>query len=47
MANNEVYVLGPDVKARGLEGKLLDGIKTVDYEGFVDLVEKHNVNTWL
>ena len=47
MANNEVYVLGPDVKARGLEGKLLDGIKTVDYEGFVDLVEKHNFNTGL
>ncbi len=47
MANNEVFVLGPDVKARGLEGKLMAGVQVVDYEGFVDLVEKHNVNTWL
>ena len=47
MVKNEVYVLGPDVKARGLDGKLLDGVKTVDYEGYVDLVEKHHVNTWL
>ncbi len=46
MGNNEVYALGPDLKARGIT-KLLDGVKTVDYEGFVVLVEKHNVNTWL
>ncbi len=46
MENNEVYALGPDLKARGISS-LLDGIKTIDYEGMVDLVEKHNVNTWL
>ncbi len=44
--SNDVYALQPDLKARGI-AKILDGIKTVDYEGFVDLVEKHNVNTWL
>lgn len=42
------YVLGPDLKARGLENKLADGIKVVDYEGFVDLVAEHDsVRAWL
>ena len=41
-------VLGPDVKARGIEGKLADGIKVVDYEGFVDLAAEHDtVQAWL
>ena len=41
-------VLGPDVQARGIEGKLADGIKVVDYEGFVDLVAEHDaVQAWL
>lgn len=43
------YVLQPDVEARGLADKpLIDGIKTVDYGGFVDLVEEHETSTaWL
>ena len=43
------YVLGPDVQARGLdEAKIIDGIKVVDYGGFVDLVTKNdNVQAWL
>jgi len=41
-------VLGPDLQARGLEGKLADGIKVVDYEGFVSLVADHEaVQSWL
>ena len=41
-------VLGPDLKARGVEGKLADGIKVVDYDGFVDLVAEHDkVHAWL
>ena len=41
-------VLGPDLKARGLEGKLADGIKVVDYEGFVNLAaESDSVQSWL
>ena len=41
-------VLGPDLQARGLEGKLADGIKVVDYEGFVNLVaESDSVQSWL
>ena len=41
-------VLGPDLKARGVEGKIADGIKVVDYDGFVDLVAEHDkVHAWL
>lgn len=41
-------VLGPDLQARGLENKLADGIKVVDYEGFVSLVAEHDsVQSWL
>jgi len=41
-------VLGPDLQARGLEGKLADGIKVVDYEGFVNLAaECDSVQSWL
>ena len=41
-------VLGPDLQARGLEGKLADGIKVVDYEGFVTLAAEHDsVQSWL
>ncbi len=41
-------VLGPDLQARGLEGKLADGIKVVDYEGFVNLAaENDSVQSWL
>ena len=44
-----VYVLGPDVMARGLSDEnIIDGISVVDYDGFVDLVTEHDkVNAWL
>ena len=43
------YVLGPDLKARGVdEGKLIDGVKVVDYSGFVNLtVENDKTQAWL
>lgn len=48
MSNITVYALEPDVKARGLADKVIDGIKLVDYDGFVDLTcEKEAVNSWL
>ena len=41
-------VLGPDLQARGLENKLAEGIKVVDYAGFVSLVAEHDsVQSWL
>ena len=43
------YVLGPDLKARGIdEGRLINGVKVVDYNGFVELtVNNEKVNSWL
>ena len=44
----KVYALQPDVEARGMAGKLVDGVTAVDYAGFVDLVAEHSNNqTWL
>ena len=44
-----LYVLGPDIEARGLGDRpLLDGITVIDYDGFVDLtVDHHAVQAWL
>jgi tRNA 2-thiouridine synthesizing protein B len=43
------YVLGPDLKARGVaEDRLVDGIEIVDYAGFVNLtVENDKVQAWV
>jgi len=45
----EVFALGPDLAARSIgEDKVADGVKVVDYAGFVDLVEaKDKVQSWL
>jgi tRNA 2-thiouridine synthesizing protein B len=45
----KLYVLGPDLKARGIaEDRIIDGITVVDYAGFVDLTAEHDkVNAWL
>jgi tRNA 2-thiouridine synthesizing protein B len=47
--NLSVYVLGPDLKARGFgEDRLIDNVKVVDYAGFVDLAaENDKVQAWL
>ncbi|MCW9005550.1 MAG: sulfurtransferase complex subunit TusB [Gammaproteobacteria bacterium] len=49
MENITFYVLGPDLNARGMtDDQIIDGIKVVDYEGFVDLTAEHeNVQAWL
>jgi tRNA 2-thiouridine synthesizing protein B len=47
-ARLKVYVLQPDVEARGMAGKLAEGVTAVDYGGFVDLVAEHSTNqSWL
>lgn len=45
----KIYVLGPDLKARGFsEQRVISGISVVDYEGFVDLATEHaKVQAWL
>jgi len=48
MKNVAVYALKPDLDARGVQSRVLDGVKLVDYGGFVDLVTEHNtVQSWL
>ena len=44
-----LYVLGGDVSARGIDaGKIVSEAKTVDYDGFVDLVTGHDrTQSWL
>ncbi len=43
------YVMGPDLEARGInEARIIDGIKVVDYSGFVALVAEHDTTqSWL
>lgn len=48
MPDVAVYVLEPDLNARGMQGRVLDGVKLVDYGGFVDLVAEHGASqSWL
>jgi len=46
---SKFYVLHPDLQARGFgSASLLDSMTSVDYDGFVDLVVKHDrVHSWL
>ena len=44
----EIYVLAPDLEARGMAQVIAEGVKPVDYAGFVDLVVQHkNCQSWL
>lgn len=48
LTNYKIYALEPDVSARGMNGKIIDGIKLIDYNGFVDLATEHDVvQSWL
>ncbi|CCQ74006.1 sulfurtransferase complex subunit TusB [Magnetospira sp. QH-2] len=48
MADHDLYVLSADLKVRGVDGRVVDGVTVVDYDGFVDLVvEKGPSNSWL
>ena len=46
LKNNPVYALGPDLNARGIT-EITPGVKTIGFDGFVELVEEHQVNSWL
>ena len=44
----KVYALGPDLDARGMGDRVMEGVATVDYGDFVDLVAEHkNCQSWL
>jgi len=49
LSSKNFYVLTPDLNARGFtDADLIEGIKGVDYDGFVDLVtDNSNVQSWL
>jgi len=48
MARLKVYALKGDLEARGVAGRVMDGIQLVDYGGFVDLAcEQPNCQSWL
>lgn len=48
MKNVSIYALSPDLEARGIQDRVLDGVKVVDYSGFVDLAADHDkVQSWL
>ena len=44
--DHDVYALSADIKARGVD-RVIDGVKVVDYGGFVDLVVEHRTMSWL
>ena len=46
MANHPIYALDADLEARGID-RVIDGIQIIGYDGFVELVEQHNVAPWL
>ena len=45
----KLYVLGPDLKTRGVStDKLVDGVEVVDYAGFVKLAaDNEKVQAWV
>jgi tRNA 2-thiouridine synthesizing protein B len=48
MRRIKVYALKGDLEARGMTGRVIDGVETVDYGGFVDLVcDRRNCQSWL
>jgi tRNA 2-thiouridine synthesizing protein B len=48
MGKLKVYALAPDLQARGMADRVIDGVTTIDYDGFVDLVVEHpNCQSWL
>jgi tRNA 2-thiouridine synthesizing protein B len=48
MARMKVYALLPDLEARAVADRIIDGVTPIDYGGFVDLVAEHrNCQSWL
>jgi tRNA 2-thiouridine synthesizing protein B len=48
MKRVKVYALAPDLDARGMTARAIEGVNLVDYGGFVDLVcAQPNCQSWL
>ena len=44
--DHPIYALDADLEARGI-GQVIDGIRIIGFDGFVELVEQHDVAPWL
>ena len=48
MGKFKLHVLMPDLEARGLGDRLMEGVSAVDYSGFVDLTGNNKTcQSWL
>ena len=48
MARFKVCALAPDLEARGVADRVMEGVALVDYGGFVDLAASHpTCQSWL
>lgn len=48
MGRFKIYVLKPDLEARGLVDRIIAGVSPVDYGGFVELTTTNkNCQSWL
>jgi tRNA 2-thiouridine synthesizing protein B len=46
LADHPLYALSADLEARGIS-RVIAGIQVIGFDGFVSLVEQHNVVPWL
>ena len=46
MTSHPVYALSADLEARGISD-VIEGVQVIGYDGFVELVERHDVAPWL
>jgi len=46
LAEHPVYALDADMEARGVKA-VIDGVQVIGFDGFVELVEQHDVAPWL
>jgi tRNA 2-thiouridine synthesizing protein B len=46
LERHPIYALEADLEARGIQ-RVIEGIQIIDYDGFVGLVEEHNVVPWI
>lgn len=46
LRSRPIYALEPDLQARGIK-RVIEGIRVIGYDGFVELVEQHPVVPWL
>jgi len=46
MEQRSIYALDADLEARGIQ-RILEDVQVIDYDGFVALVEEHDVVPWI